>query len=120
MNVLIVGGGVIGCAIARELARRGAGVTVLEARSELGLEASGAAVGTLSYSPSAPMPEAWHTLASRSLAAHHVLRDALTAEIEAPPEWFFPGRLNVATTNAAEKNARERLKADATRGAAGE
>lgn len=113
MNVLIIGGGIIGCAIAREFARRGASVTLVEAQADLAQEASGAAVGTLSYSPSSPMPEGWHLVASRSLAAHRALQQSLANEVENPPTWHFPGRLNVATTNAAEKSARMRFKADA-------
>src|SRR6185369_16089479 len=46
-DVLIVGGGLIGCALAAELAARGARVTLLE-RNEPGGEASGAAAGMLS------------------------------------------------------------------------
>ncbi|MEP6802353.1 MAG: glycine oxidase ThiO [Acidobacteriota bacterium] len=45
-KVLIVGGGAIGCALARELAGRGAAVTVLE-RAAPGAEASGAAAGLI-------------------------------------------------------------------------
>ena len=45
-DVVIVGGGVIGCALARELALRGAAVTVIE-RAAPGAEASGAAAGLL-------------------------------------------------------------------------
>ncbi len=45
-DVVIVGGGVIGCALARELAGRGAAVTVVE-KGEPGCEASGAAAGIL-------------------------------------------------------------------------
>lgn len=45
-DVVIVGGGVIGCAVARELALRGAAVTVIE-KAEPGAEASGAAAGLL-------------------------------------------------------------------------
>lgn len=51
-SVLIVGGGVIGCALARELAGRRIATTVLE-RGEPGCEASGAAAGML-----APQSEA--------------------------------------------------------------
>ena len=43
-NVVIVGGGIIGCATAYYLAKEGANVTVLE-RGEIGNEASGAAAG---------------------------------------------------------------------------
>ena len=45
-DVVIVGGGIVGCALARELAGRGAAVTVIE-RAEPGSEASGAAAGLL-------------------------------------------------------------------------
>jgi glycine oxidase len=45
-DVVIVGGGVIGCGLARELALRGAAVTVIE-KAEPGAEASGAAAGLL-------------------------------------------------------------------------
>jgi glycine oxidase len=45
-DVVIVGGGVIGCATAYYLAREGAAVTLLE-RGELASEASGAAAGLL-------------------------------------------------------------------------
>ncbi len=107
-DCLIIGGGIIGCAVARSLARRGARVTLLEAREAVAREASGAALGTLSYSPSAEMPQAWHSLASRSLAAHRALAGALVGEVAEPPTWHWPGRLSVALTNEAEKHARAR------------
>ena len=46
MKILIVGGGIIGCATAYELAKAGCAVTVLE-RATPGAEASGAAAGLL-------------------------------------------------------------------------
>ena len=46
-DVVIVGGGLIGCSLAAELAERGVSVTVIE-RAEPGSEASGAAAGMLS------------------------------------------------------------------------
>lgn len=45
-DAVVVGGGVIGCAIARDLARAGYAVTLLE-RGKIGAEASAAAAGTL-------------------------------------------------------------------------
>jgi glycine oxidase len=45
-DVIVVGGGIIGCATAYFLARGGAGVTLLE-RGDIGGEASGAAAGML-------------------------------------------------------------------------
>ncbi len=119
-DVLIVGGGVIGCALAREAARRGAAVTLLEAGAAVGREASGAAIGTLSYTPSSHMQEAWHALAARSVAAHRALSVALAAEVEQPPTWQWPGRLNLATSNKTEKYLRERLHEDRDAGQPGE
>ena len=46
MNVVIVGGGVIGCSAGWELAKAGARVTLIE-RSAPGAEASGASAGIL-------------------------------------------------------------------------
>jgi glycine oxidase len=46
-DVVLVGGGVIGCGLARELAGRGSRVVLIE-RAEPGAEASGAAAGMLS------------------------------------------------------------------------
>lgn len=54
-DVAIVGGGVIGCALARELAIRGVSVAVIE-RAEPGAEASGAAAGLLSPQTDAVAP----------------------------------------------------------------
>lgn len=61
MGAVIVGGGLVGCAVALELARRGVGATVLE-RSVPGAEASSAAAGIL-----APRVEAHGDAAARAL-----------------------------------------------------
>ncbi len=55
MKVLVIGGGIIGCATAYELAKAGAAVTLLE-RATPGAEASGAAAGLL-----APLGESAET-----------------------------------------------------------
>lgn len=67
-DVLIVGGGVVGCAIARELAGRGRRVTLLE-RAQAGEEASSAAAGLLCPQSDGPAPSPFFdlTLASRRL-----------------------------------------------------
>ena len=54
-DVVIVGAGVIGCALARELAGRAVSVTLIE-RAEPGAEASGAAAGLLSPQADAVAP----------------------------------------------------------------
>src|SRR4030095_11667896 len=58
-SVAVVGGGIIGCACALELARRGCTVTLFE-RGAPGGEASGAAAGLLSPLGSTPDPGPFH------------------------------------------------------------
>lgn len=67
-DVLIVGGGVVGCAAAYELAKAGLRVTVIE-RGEPGCEASGAAAGMLAPQgeTSAPGPFLDIGMASKAL-----------------------------------------------------
>jgi len=64
-DVAIVGGGLIGCALAGELARRGRRVVVLEKR-EPGAEASGAAAGMLTPQSDALSRDAFFDLALES------------------------------------------------------
>ncbi len=111
-EVLIIGGGIIGCAIARELAKEGSQVTLFEAGNQVGREASGAAIGVLIYSPTNSNPKAWHSLANQSLLAHRKLRDQLQKELNPAPEWFWPGRLNAVTSQGGEIYSKERLNRD--------
>jgi glycine oxidase len=64
-DVLIVGGGLVGCALAAELAARGSVATVLES-AEPGGEASGAAAGMLTPQSDAREPSAFFDLAVES------------------------------------------------------
>ena len=78
MRVVIVGGGVIGCAIAERLGRDGHRVHLLE-RDTIGSKASGAAAGLLApHSESGP--EGFSVLASRSAALFPGLATRLEAE----------------------------------------
>ncbi len=54
-DVIVLGGGIIGCALAEELARAGKRVTVIE-RGSIGAEASSAAAGILSAQMDVPAP----------------------------------------------------------------
>lgn len=65
VDTLIVGGGLIGCALAAELALRGLSVTVIE-REEPGAEASGAAAGMLTPQAEAHAPGPFFDLALES------------------------------------------------------
>ena len=84
MKILIVGGGIIGCATALELAKAGCAVTVLE-RATPGSEASGAAAGVL-----APLGEsadtAFATLALESWRRYpevvRELRETTSIDVE--------------------------------------
>ena len=64
-DALIVGGGLIGCAVAAELAARSLNVLVVE-RDEPGAEASGAAAGMLSRRPTRRSPLRSSTSPSRA------------------------------------------------------
>lgn len=78
-DVIVIGGGIIGCAIAHRLAGEGMGVTVIE-RGEPGREASWAAAGML-----APQAESAHSVppALRELfEASHALYPNFVAELE--------------------------------------
>ncbi len=64
-SVAVIGGGVIGCATAADLARRGCRVTLLE-RASPGAEASSAAAGLLAPLGPSPEPGPFHRLAIES------------------------------------------------------
>lgn len=68
-DVAVVGGGLIGCALAAELSRRGRSVIVIE-RSEPGGEASGAAAGMLTPQSDAHGRDAFVDLALESHALY--------------------------------------------------
>jgi glycine oxidase len=77
MKVIVVGGGVIGCAVADRLQRDGHRVTLLE-RDRVAAHASGAAAGLLAPHSEADQPGPFHRLSVRSLA----LFDELAARLE--------------------------------------
>src|SRR5947209_7094585 len=77
-DILIIGGGVIGCAIAYYLSKSGVEVTVLE-RDTIGAQASGAAAGIFSLLKLLDTIDAYHRLLLTSLA----LFPALATELEA-------------------------------------
>jgi glycine oxidase len=77
-DIVVVGGGIVGCAIAYELARRGASVTVLEER-QVGRGATHASGGMLAPYIEAGDAGPLHELSLRSLA----LFDGFVAHVEA-------------------------------------
>lgn len=79
-DVVIIGGGVIGLSIARELARCGVRDVILIERGELGREASWAAGGILAPQVEADKPDDFFQLACVSRDRYAEFAAALTAE----------------------------------------
>jgi glycine oxidase len=104
-DVVIVGGGVIGCALAYELASRGVGVTVLE-RDALGAHASTVAAGMLAPLSESARPDARFALGTQSLARFAELAAALKDETGVDIELLPSGTLRVALTEADEVELR--------------
>jgi glycine oxidase len=101
-DVLIVGGGVIGCAIARHLARRGAGVVAVE-RGRPGEEASWAAAGMLAPLVEAGGPGPLLELLLRSREMYPELAAALREETGIDVGYSDAGALSLALTGADER-----------------
>jgi glycine oxidase len=98
VKVVVVGGGVIGCAVACELSSRGADVVVLE-RREPGAGATQASAGML-----APYIEghsaALRQLGEASLAMYDAFVDRVRAAAKRDVAYRRTGSLEVALTNA--------------------
>jgi glycine oxidase len=96
-HVVIVGGGIMGCAAAYELCRRGVPVTVLE-RAVPGAEASSAAAGILGAQVEAHAPGPLSELGLRSRALFPGLVRALERDAAVQIEYRRCGVLKVAFT----------------------
>ena len=96
MNILIVGAGIVGCAIAYELAARGARVTIIDSRG-VGSGATRASAGIL-----APYIEGHlaplRTLGALSLAMYDDFVDRAAADSGHDVEYQRTGTLQVAVT----------------------
>jgi glycine oxidase len=107
-DVVIVGGGIIGLSIARELARRGGrDVTVIE-RGELGKEASWAAGGILAPQVEADKPNEFFLLACASRDRYDEFAAALTAETGIDVELDKTGTLYLGFNADDEREMRRR------------
>jgi glycine oxidase len=106
VEVAIVGGGIVGCGIAYELARRGASVAVVE-RGQIGREASGAAAGIISPPSSLDTPPAKARLTARSLLAYPDYIARLQEETGAEIGWKLRGELTVALSETDRDELRQ-------------
>jgi len=107
-DVVVVGGGVIGCAIAYYLSRERARVVVLE-RGLIGGEASGAAAGMLAPLAEAHGPSAFLDLCLTSHRLFPELTDALHAETGVDVEYVPSGLLRVTFSEPEEAELRSQI-----------
>ncbi|HTA32677.1 MAG TPA: FAD-dependent oxidoreductase [Solirubrobacteraceae bacterium] len=80
-QVAVIGGGVVGCAVAHALARRGVGALLLEADDELASGASGANSGVLHTGFDSPPGELETHLILRAAALREELLDELAVPV---------------------------------------
>ena len=98
-DVIIIGGGIIGCAIAYNLAKRNMKPLLIDKASTVGTEASWAGAGILTSHASTHEP--YPTLCRASLALYPALAEELRTETEIDIEFIQSGTLSVFF-NAAE------------------
>jgi glycine oxidase len=99
-DVVIAGGGVIGCSIAYQLGKAGAEVIVVE-REEVAAEASSAAAGLLAPIGEISGQSAYANLLLASWSLYPELIPTLEEASGVRAEYYCPGSLHTAT-NAAD------------------
>ena len=109
-DVLIAGGGLIGCAIARELARRGLRVLLLD-RQEPGQEASWAAAGMLTPDAESVEEQALVSLGTASLGLYPEFIEQIEGETAMKTGYRREGALEVFFGDGAEERLHEWLTA---------
>lgn len=116
-DVVVVGAGIIGCAVARHLARRGARTLVLEAR-DVGAGATQASAGVLAPFIEAPGEGALQSLTVQSLALYDEFVSSASAESETRIEYRRCGTLEVAHDSASADRLKTLGDSVASRGVA--
>ncbi|MFI5267395.1 MAG: glycine oxidase ThiO [Chloroflexota bacterium] len=106
-DVAVVGAGVIGCAIASELAVRGAKVVLLE-RDRVCSGASGAAAGMLAPQTEAQAADPWFELLLAARAEHESLACKLRHETGIDVGYRRDGVLRVAVSAGERQELRDR------------
>lgn len=106
MKAAVVGGGVIGCAIAYFLRKEGADVVLIE-RGEIGGEASGAAAGMLIAPIEDTGNAAFNALRNASLALYPAVIGELQDASGIDVEYKRPGMLRTASSEEYARRLRE-------------
>ena len=114
-NVIVLGGGIIGCALAEELARRGTRVTLLE-RGAIGAEASSAAAGILSAHMDVPDPGPLFELCQAARRMYPRWVEHLERRSEISVGYQVNGLLYAARTSDEERVMRRRMRWQRKRG----
>ena len=99
LDCLVIGAGVIGLAVAREVARTGRSVALWERRSEPGAEATAAAAGMLAAAAEAHSPGPFFDLARRSADLWAGWAEQLLEESGVDVEYQDSGLLRVTTSS---------------------
>lgn len=107
-DAVVVGGGVIGCTVALDLAQAGLTVTLLEAR-RIGAGASRAAAGMLSPVGESPKPGPFLDLALTSLGLYPAFVERVREGGGVDPALLRSGGIEIATTDEALEGMRTRL-----------
>jgi glycine oxidase len=107
-DAVVIGGGVIGLAVARELARGGAEVVLIE-RGEVGAESSWAAAGMLAPQVEANRADEFFRLAAASRDAYPEFARELEEESGIDIELDRTGTLYLAFTEEDEEECERRL-----------
>lgn len=108
----MIGAGIIGCAIAHALARRGAAVRVFDARA-IGAGATQASAGVLAPYIESPSPGPLLDLAVRSLSMYDSFISAVRQDSGIDVEYRLTGTLEVLADQDAAASVREHLQAGA-------
>jgi glycine/D-amino acid oxidase-like deaminating enzyme len=103
MDVVVVGAGVIGAAVAFRLAQAGARVTVLESADRLGAGTSGRSFAWTNSN--GKTPRAYHNLNVAGMHAHA----ALGGEFGSMPWWHGGGNLNWCATDSDRAELTDRV-----------
>ena len=114
-DVIVVGGGVIGSAVAFALARRGLTVTLHE-RDALASHASGAAAGMLAPLAESALGEPSRLWGWRALEGLPGLASELSESTGIDPEWVPSGVLRVARDDAEAERLRRNAERDREHG----